>query len=115
MNSLVEIGDPRAVDPLISCLGDENYRVRQSAADGLGKLEDQRAVELLLKALETERESNVRNAEVRALGELGGPEAIEGLRRISTDMEEYRYVRIAAEELLEKIERGEAVNVYSAS
>jgi HEAT repeat protein len=115
VDSLVKIGDSQAVDPLISLLGDENYRVRQGAANGLGKLGDQRAVEPLLKALETERERDVRNAEVWALGELGGPEAIEGLRRISTDMEEYRYVRAAAEEALKKIEGGEAANVYSTS
>lgn len=115
VDALVETGDSGAVGPLISLLGDENYRVRQCAADGLGKLGDQRAVEPLIKALEIEREREVRVAEVRALGELGGPEAIEGLRRVSTDMEEYWNVRNTAEELLKKIERGEEVNVYSTS
>ncbi|HIH75228.1 MAG TPA: HEAT repeat domain-containing protein, partial [Methanosarcina sp.] len=115
VDSLVKIGDSRAVDPLISSLEDESYKVRQSAADGLGKLGDQKAVGPLLKAMETEKERDVRAAEVRALGELGGPEAVEGLSRISKDMGEYKNVRDAAKELLEKIERGEAVNVYSVS
>ncbi|WP_440947372.1 HEAT repeat domain-containing protein [Methanosarcina sp. T3] len=115
VRSLVEIGDPGAVEPLILLLGDEYYRIRQFAAQGLGKLGDQGAVEPLLKALETERESEVRVAEVRALGELGGPEAIEGLRRISVDMEEYRYVRTSAEEALAKLEGGGEENSSSTS
>ena len=115
MSSLVDIGDPGAVEPLILLLGDEYYKIRRFAAEGLGKLGDRRAVEPLLKALETERESEVRVAEVRALGELGGPEAIEGLRRISVDMEEYRNVRTAAEEALVKIEGGGEEDSSSAS
>ena len=115
VSSLVEIGNPEAVEPLILLLEDEYYRIRQFAAEGLGKLGDRRAVEPLLKALETEREGEVRAAEVRALGELGGPEAIKGLRRISTDMEEYGYVRNAAEELLIKIEEGGEENSSSTS
>ncbi|MGI5992664.1 MAG: HEAT repeat domain-containing protein [Methanosarcina sp.] len=113
--ALVEIGGPEAVNSLISLLGDENYRVRQGAAEGLGKFGDQRAVEPLLKALETERERDVRAAEVRALGELGGPEAIEGLRRINTDMEEYWNVRTAAGDILKTLEGVEEANVSSTS
>lgn len=115
MNSLVDIGDPGAVEPMILLLGDEYYKIRRFAAEGLGKLGDRRAVAPLLKALETERESEVRVAEVRALGELGGPEATEGLRRISVDMEEYRNVRTAAEEALAKLEGGGEENSSSAS
>ena len=100
VDTLAEIGSSRAVDPLISSLGDENYQVRRSAADGLGKLGDRKAVEPLLKALEAEREAEVRISEVRALGELGGTEAIKGLSRISTDKDEYKSVRANAEKVL---------------
>lgn len=100
---------------MISLLGDKYYRVRQSAAYSLGIFGDRRAVDPILNALETEREAEVRNSQVNALGELGGPEAIEGLRRISTDMEEYGYVRTAAEEALGKIEGGGEANVSSSS
>ena len=109
--SLMEIGDTRAVDPLISLLGDENYKVRQSAATGLGKLGDRKAVEPIIKALETEREQDVRVSEVRAIGILGGPEAIKGLSRVSTDKEEYRYVRINAEKALAILNEGGTVDV----
>ncbi|HEY3362704.1 MAG TPA: HEAT repeat domain-containing protein [Methanosarcina sp.] len=115
VNSLVEIGDSRAVNPLISLLGDENYRVRKSAAEGLGKFGDRKAVEPLLKALETEREKEVRISEVQALGVLGGQQAMEGLNRISTDSDEYRFVRTAAEEALEKLRKGEIGNISSPS
>ncbi|MDQ1274683.1 MAG: hypothetical protein QG610_255, partial [Euryarchaeota archaeon] len=54
-------------------------------------------------------------SQVNALGELGGPEAIEVLRRISTDMEEYSYVRTAAEEALKNMKGDEVVNVSSTS
>jgi HEAT repeat protein len=102
-SSLTEIGGSKAVDSLIFLLGDENYRVRQNAANGLGELGDKKAVGPLLKALETEREKDVRIAEVQALGELGGNETLETLSRISTDAEEYRNVRAAAEEAMKKI------------
>ncbi len=111
--SLGVIGDQRAVEPLISLLGDENYRVRQSAATSLGKLGDKEAVEPLIKALETEREVDVRISEVRALGILGGPEAIKCLSLISIDKDEYRNVRINAEKSLVILEGGETVNASS--
>ena len=111
--SLIEMGDIRAVDPLISLLGDENYKVRQGAAIGLGKLGDRKAVEPLLKALETEREEEVRNSEVQALGILGGPEAIKGLSRISTDKDEYKFVRTNAEKALVILKGGGTVNASS--
>jgi HEAT repeat protein len=57
----------------------------------------------------------VRRSEVMALGELGGQQAIEGLSRISTDPDEYRFVRTAAEEVLGKLRGGEAGNSSSPS
>jgi HEAT repeat protein len=100
---------------LISLLEDKYYRVRESAAYGLGKFGDRKAVDPILKALETEREAGVRNSQVNALGELGGQESVEVLYRISTDMEEYSYVRTAAEVALKKIEKVEEANSSSTS
>jgi HEAT repeat protein len=110
--SLIEMGDIQ-VDPFSSLLGDENYRVRQGAAIGLGKLGDRKAVEPLLKALETEREEDVRNSEVQALGILGGPEAIKSLSRISSDKDEYKFVRTNAEKALVILKGGGTVNATS--
>ena len=111
--SLMEVGDTRAVDPLISLLGDENYEVRKSAANALGKLGDRKAVEPIIKALEAERESDVRVTEVQTLGILGGPEAIKCLSRVSTDKDEYKYVRNSAEKALVILKGGGTVNASS--
>lgn len=110
VETLTEIGGSKAVDPLISSLGDEYHQVRRSAANGLGKLGDRKAVGPLLKALETEREEEVRISEVQALGILGGPDAVKGLRRISTDKEEYKAVRTNAEKSLVVLKGGGTVN-----
>jgi HEAT repeat protein len=111
--SLREVGDTRAVDPLISLLGDENHGVRKGAATALGSLGDRKAVEPIIKALETERESDVRVSEVQALGILGGPEAINCLSRVSTDKDEYKYVRNSAEKALVILKGGGTVNTSS--
>jgi hypothetical protein len=47
--ALGEIGDKRAVEPLIKALGYEDEYVRKSAAEALGKIGDARAVEPLIK------------------------------------------------------------------
>ncbi|MDD3043633.1 MAG: HEAT repeat domain-containing protein [Methanosarcinaceae archaeon] len=107
--TLIEIGGTEAVEPLIMLLEDKDYRIRQSAAMGLGKLRATEAVDALLEALETERERVVRQAEVSALGEIGDKRAAETLRQLSTDRNEYRHVREAAGEALGKLEaKGEA-------
>lgn len=111
--SLREVGDTRAVDPLISLLGDESSGVRKGAASVLGSLGDRKAVEPIIKALEIERESDVRVSEVQALGILGGPEAINCLSRVSTDKDEYNYVRSSAEKALVILKGGGTVNPSS--
>ena len=52
--ALGEIGDARAVDPLIEALTDEYGRVRMSAAQALGEIGNQRAVGPLTEALKDE-------------------------------------------------------------
>jgi HEAT repeat protein len=48
--SLARTGDNRAVDPLISALSDEDWRVRQKAAWALGYLGDPKAIPALRRA-----------------------------------------------------------------
>lgn len=55
-DTLGKIGDPRAVEPLISALGDEDEGFRCEAAAALGEIGDPRAVEPLTRALEDESE-----------------------------------------------------------
>ncbi len=66
-----QLGDARAVDPLIAALNDENRGVRQYAAECLGNLEDTRAVAPLIAALEDEN-IWVRNYASRALEIITG-------------------------------------------
>ena len=74
--ALGQIGDPRAVEPLIVVLKDELVRI--TAIEALGAIGDPRAVEPLVAVLE-DPEYYRREAAARALGQIGDPRAIEPL------------------------------------
>jgi len=76
--TVVDLGDPRAVEPLIAAIGDENERVRQGAARALGQLGDPHALEPLTAALDDESKW-VRQAAVISLGRIGDRRAVEML------------------------------------
>lgn len=78
VRALGQLGDPRAVEPLIELLSAPDSSTHDAAADALGELGDPRAVEPLIKLL-SGRGSNTRNAVASALGRLGDPRAIEPL------------------------------------
>jgi hypothetical protein len=67
---LGEIGDTRAVEPLIHALQEEYWLTRHWAAVSLGQLKDVRAIEPLTETLQDTREE-VRQKAAWALGELG--------------------------------------------
>jgi len=98
--ALGNIGDPRAVEPLIRALGDKDWRVRMEAAVALGNIGDPRAVEPLIQAL-GDKSGSVRRVAARALGEIGDPRAVEPLTRALRD--ENQYVRRVAAGALGKI------------
>jgi HEAT repeat protein len=97
--ALGQIGDPRAVEPLIAALGDESSDVRQDAAYALGEIKDPRAVEPLIAALK-DWHSNVRKAAAKALVKIGTP-AVELL--IAALRDEDERVRQAAAEALDHL------------
>ena len=68
--ALGQLGDKRAVDPLIKALSDDHYWVRLSAAMALGQLGDKRAVDPLIMVLSDDY-SGVRKAAKAALKKLG--------------------------------------------
>jgi len=80
------------VEPLIQALGDERHFVREPAALALGWLNDPRAVEPLIRALETDKHQFVRWRAAGALGNLGDPRAVEPLVR-ALESDEYNDVR----------------------
>lgn len=76
--ALGQLGDTRAVEPLIIALKNPGIYVREEAAKALGKLGDRRAVQPLIDALE-DPDSDVRNAAAFSLGKIGDAKAIDPL------------------------------------
>lgn len=68
---LGQLGNPRAVQPLIEALRDPADTVRGTAAASLGRLGDKRAVAALQK-LKTDASTFVRQSVAKSLGELAG-------------------------------------------
>jgi HEAT repeat protein len=81
--ALVEIGDARAVDPLIEALKDEEVEVRRRAAWALGEIGDPRAIEPLIDALQDEFHPRlgwaVQGMAAWALGKIGDIRAVDPL------------------------------------
>ena len=75
---LGEIGDKRAVVPLIRALDDEFLDVQYVTVKSLGMLGDKRAVEPLIRCL-TSEEKWLRRGAARALGQIGDPRAVDPL------------------------------------
>jgi HEAT repeat protein len=75
--ALGELGDVRAVGPLIAALKDEDSRTHKAAAKALGEIGDP-AIERLIAALE-DKDPPTREAAARALGELGDARAVDPL------------------------------------
>ena len=97
--ALGNMGDTRAVEPLIQTLKDD-VDVRWAAALALGKIGDAKAVEPLIQALKDES-SSVREIAAGALGNIGDVRAVEPL--IQTLKDDVHDVRHVAAEALVKI------------
>jgi HEAT repeat protein len=76
--ALGEVGDPRAVEPLIACLRDPSEAVCDVAGWALGEIGDARAVEPLIAALR-DSDGELRGNVAGALGRIGDPRAVEPL------------------------------------
>lgn len=68
--ALGELGDRRAVNPLIELLGDDNRYVRREAAKSLGKIGDEHAIPALINALKDEDRYG-REGAAEGLGGMG--------------------------------------------
>ncbi len=67
---LLGIGRP-SVEILIEYLEDEDWLVREAAADLLGKIGDVRSVEPLMRRLEHDKDTGVKELAIKALGLIG--------------------------------------------
>ena len=76
--ALASIGDA-ALPSLLKALLHEDWLVRLHAVESLGKTQSKLAVEPLMSVLFNDRDSAVREDAVRALGEIGDPQAVEHL------------------------------------
>ena len=106
--------DGRAVAGLSAALTDGDPLVRLAAAEGLGGLEDPRAVEALSKALRTDESVEVRRMAAWALGEIedaAGVPALSDALRSDRDEE----VRRMAAWALGEIESASAVEALGAA
>ena len=103
VNALQKIRDPRAVEPLIAVLKDEDSYVRRSVASALGHFGDERAVLPLIDALQ-EKHTGIRRSAVSSLGDLGDERAVAPLVSMLTDddgfFEELHVCTYAADALL---------------
>ncbi len=113
--SLGESGDLSSVPELIEALNHENGNVRRLAALALGKLQDQKAVEPLIKLLENEVKPQVRQYAINALGKLGHIQAISILEQILNDPTEQVYNIEAAKHALSKINPSPKIEVKVVS
>lgn len=98
--TLGDMGDARAVEPLLSVLQDKDGNVRRSAATALGKLGDTRAVDALVATLRV-YPPEARKAAAEALGKLGDARAVEPLVVALKDKD--RRVQLAAAEALTRL------------
>lgn len=76
--ALAELGDVRAVEPLIAYY---NATKNYMALTALGKLKDKRAIPILLEALKT-KDFNIQREAAKAIGQFGGPEVVAPLIEI---------------------------------
>ena len=100
-NVLADLGDRRAVKPLIAALHHHHDAIRWQAALALGKLKDRRAVEPLISILRSRDARAPKGAAIRALGELRDQRAVQPILRTS---DQVRYGPGFAAEALAKIE-----------
>ncbi len=101
------IGRP-AVEILIEYLEDDDWVVREAAADVLGKISDVRAVEPLMNRLRVDSDTGVKELATKSLGLLGDARPVDLL----VESIPIRPLRVLAVEALEKIKDVEVLRPH---
>lgn len=95
INQIAAIGAP-AVEQLTTILNTADAWTRMAAADALGRIKDERAMDALIHAMET-AEKNVRVAAAKALGGQANARAVDALMlAVHIDTPQHADVKIAA-------------------
>lgn len=109
--ALANTKDSQAVYPLLYCLNskDENYKIKLSCAEALGKIGDKYAVLPLMNILEDETEQSVyvKESAVSALGMIGDDKAVDSLVSILESkkgfLDKFTFLKERALEALNKL------------
>lgn len=104
---LLPIGRP-SVDILIEYLKDDDWLVREAAADLLGKIADIRSVEPLMERLRKDKDTGVKELALKALGLIGDARPLE----LYIEAIPIRPLRVFAMEALAKIKDVETLRPY---
>jgi HEAT repeat protein len=105
---LLGIGRP-SVEILIEYLEDDDWLVREAAADLLGKIGDVRAVEPLITRLRVDKDTGVKELAIKSLGLIGDARPVELL----IDAIPIRPLRVYAMEALAKVKHSETLRPYA--
>lgn len=108
VTSLHPIGRP-SVEILIEYLEDDDWVVREAAADVLGKIGDVRAVEPLIERLKKDKDTGVKELAAKGLGLIGDSRPVDLL----IEMIPIKPLRVLAVEALEKIKDIEALRPHA--
>jgi len=88
--ALAEIGDKRALDPIISILSVDNYHLRKAAVSALGKFKEDIVVEQIINVMLTDEAPYVILHAVEELGDIGDRRAVAPLiKLISLDHDQW--------------------------
>jgi HEAT repeat protein len=104
---LLGIGRP-SVEILIEHLEDEDWLVREAAADLLGKIGDVRAVEPLMERLQKDKDTGVKELALKSLGLIGDARPVQ----LFIEAIPIRPLRTLAMEALAKVKDVEVLRPY---
>lgn len=105
---LLGIGRPM-VEILIEYLQDEDWLVREAAADLLGKIGDVRAVEPLMERMKADKDTGVKELALKSLGLIGDARPVE----LYIEAIPIRPLRVYAMEALAKVKDVEVLRPYA--
>lgn len=117
--ALAQLGTPEAVDALKACMSDRSPSVRLLAAQAFASLRSADATQLLVDAVQSEKDAKTQEALLTLIGKTGTNEALQHLAKVAEPetrlfMRKSSAVRIAAIRALGEIRSSESVAALQA-